>query len=295
MDPRATSTASICDFKLYSKGTSKLVRIQDPRPHEKQHPLLSLSISNPPVKVDMTSVVNIAAYKFVELNDLEELRVELRDLCVAQQLRGTILLSPEGINLFIAGSRSAIETLLMRLREIPGCNDLQAKESLSREQPFKRMRIKIKREIIAFGVEGIDPRQYTSRRLTPSELKRWLDEGRPVALLDTRNEFEVQIGTFQNAVSLKVEDFRDFPPAVNSLPAELKERPVVTFCTGGIRCEKAAPYLEREGFRDVYQLDGGILKYFEECGGEHFRGNCFVFDERVALDTKLTQISTGSP
>lgn len=248
----------------------------------------------------MTSVVNIAAYKFVELNCLEELRVELRELCAALQLRGTILLSPEGINLFIAGSRSAIDILLTRLREVPGCSDLPVKESLSREQPFKRLRIKIKREIIAFGVAGIDPRQYTSRRLSPGELKRWLDEGRPMTLLDTRNEFEVQMGTFRNAVSMKVEDFRDFPAAVNSLPEELKEQPVVTFCTGGIRCEKAAPYLEREGFRDVYQLDGGILKYFEDCGGEHFQGNCFVFDERVTVDSDLTecpdgQNTTGAP
>lgn len=237
----------------------------------------------------MTSVVNIAAYKFVELDHLEELRVELRGLCAAQQLRGTILLSPEGINLFIAGSRTAVDTLLARLRQIPECDNLPVKESLSREQPFKRLRIKVKREIIAFGVAGIDPRQYTSRRLSPADLKRWLDEGRPVTLLDTRNEFEVQIGTFQNAVSLKVEDFRDFPSAVNSLPVELKESRVVTFCTGGIRCEKAAPYLEREGFRDVYQLDGGILKYFEECGGEHFQGNCFVFDERVTVDSNLAE------
>jgi RluA family pseudouridine synthase len=149
------------------------------------------------------------------------------------------------------------------------------------------MLVKIKREIIAFGVDGIDPREHTSRRVSPRELKRWLDEGRPVTLLDTRNDFEVEAGTFENARAIGVDDFRNFPAAVRQLPTELKERPIVTFCTGGIRCEKATPFLEREGFRDVYQLDGGILKYLEECGGAHYRGHCFIFDKRVALDANL--------
>ncbi len=236
---------------------------------------------------DMPPIVNIAAYRFAELTDLAELRTELLELCLQAELRGTILLSPEGLNVFVAGLRDGIDRLLTRLQKIPGMADLEVKESLSRERPFKRMRIKIKPEIIVFGVDGIAPQQYTSRRLAPQELKRWLDEGRPVTLLDTRNNFEFETGTFQNAVAIGIEDFRDFPAAVSRLPDELKDQPIVTFCTGGIRCEKATPYLEREGFQNVYQLDGGILKYFEECGGAHYHGHCFVFDERIALDPAL--------
>lgn len=221
---------------------------------------------------DPLPILNIAAYKFAPLTGLAELRIELRDLAKAQRLRGTILLSPEGINCFVAGERPGIEALLERVRRIPGLADLPVKESLSREQPFNRMLVKIKAEIIAFGMPGIEPGRYTSRRLSPRELKRWLDEGRPVTLLDTRNEFEVDAGTFEGAVALPLDDFRHFPQAVLGLPAELKRQPVVTFCTGGIRCEKAAPYLEQAGFADVYQLDGGILKYFEECGGAHDPG-----------------------
>ncbi len=241
----------------------------------------------------MPPVVNIAAYKFAELTGLVELRVELRELAKCQKLRGTILLSPEGINLFVAGLRDGVDALLERVRRIPGAADLDVKESISEVQPFNRMLVKIKSEIIAFGVPGIDPRRYTSRRLPPGELKRWLDEGRPVTLLDTRNDFEVKAGTFKNAVAIGVDDFRAFPAAVSRLPEERKRQPVVTFCTGGIRCEKAAPFLEREGFSDVYQLDGGILKYFEECGGAHYDGHCFVFDKRVALDPALKEAGVG--
>jgi RluA family pseudouridine synthase len=227
------------------------------------------------------------------LTNLGPLREELRRLAKAQQLLGTILLSPEGINLFVAGSRQGIDLLLDRVKLIHGLADLAVKESYSRTKPFNRMLVKIKREIIAFGVEGIDPRRYTSRRLAAGELKQWLDAGKPVTLLDTRNNFEVEVGTFENAVAIGVDDFRDFPRAVEQLPGQFKEQlknqPIVTFCTGGIRCEKAAPFLERAGFANVYQLEGGILKYFEEVGGAHYRGSCFVFDERVAVNADLKQ------
>jgi UPF0176 protein len=232
-------------------------------------------------------IVNISAYRFAEMQDLGALKDELHGLADARRLRGTILLSPEGINVFVAGERADIDALLAYLRSIPALADLNVKESFSREQPFNRMLVKIKREIIAFGVKGIDPRKYSSRRLPARQLKRWLDEGRPVTLLDTRNRFEVETGTFANAVAIGVDDFRDFPAAVARLPNHLKNQPIVTFCTGGIRCEKAAPYLEQNGFTDVCQLDGGILKYFEQCGGAHYNGHCFVFDKRVALDSAL--------
>jgi UPF0176 protein len=235
----------------------------------------------------MTSVTNISAYQFVPLADLPALRKRLLDKCNAWGLKGTILISPEGINVFVAGGGEEIEQLLTEIRSLPGLADFRPKVSISEEQPFNRMLVRIKREIIAFGVPGIDPAQQTAPKISPRELKRWLDEQRPVTLLDTRNDYEVKLGTFENAVTLGINHFRRFPEAVDRLPAGLKQEPIVMFCTGGIRCEKAGAYLQREGFEHVYQLDGGILKYFEECGSEHYSGECFVFDRRVGVDSAL--------
>jgi RluA family pseudouridine synthase len=234
-------------------------------------------------------IVNIATYKFVALPDLRALRLRLKALCDSRGLKGTILLSVEGINLFVAGERSAIEALLAELRAVPGLEDLQPKLSETDHQPFSRMLVRIKKEIIAFGVPGIDPARRTSPKLAASELKQWLDEGRPVTLLDARNDYEVRLGTFRNALPIGVDHFRDFPAAVARLPESLKDQPIVMFCTGGIRCEKAGPYMETQGFRQILQLDGGILKYFEECGGAHYDGECFVFDQRVGLDPSLQE------
>ncbi|HVJ86321.1 MAG TPA: rhodanese-like domain-containing protein [Caulifigura sp.] len=239
----------------------------------------------------MSQVLNVAAYKFVELSGLETLRAVLKAACEAVGVKGTILLAPEGINLFLAGTRAAIDEALERIRQVPGLDDLTAKESFSDAQPFRKLLVKIKPEIIAFGRQEVAPATRTSPRISPQELKRWLDEGRDVTLLDTRNSYEVAVGTFAGAVTPPLEDFRHFPDAVAQLPGELKHRPVVTFCTGGIRCEKAAPWLELAGFENVLQLDGGILKYFEECGGAHFEGNCFVFDERAAVTPELAPVS----
>lgn len=235
----------------------------------------------------MADIVNLSAYRFAPLQELPALQHWLRALCSEEQLKGTILLSPEGINLFVAGPRSGLDRLLAEIHAVPGLEGLTPKESLSPAQPFRRMFVKIKREIIAFGVEGIDPARRPAPRLSAQELKRWLDEGRAVTLLDTRNDYEVAAGTFRGAHAIGIRHFRNFPQATAQLPPEMKDQPVVTFCTGGIRCEKAAPYLVQAGFRDVYQLDGGILKYFEECGPAHFEGRCFVFDERVQLDGEL--------
>jgi UPF0176 protein len=240
------------------------------------------------------SVVNLSAYKFTPLEDLPARQAELRAVCRDAALKGTILLSGEGVNLFVAGTRTGTDALLMNLRQIPGLEDLTPKESLSEAQPFGRMLVKIKREIIAFGVDGIDPSRRPAPRISARTLKQWLDEGRPVTLLDTRNRYEVRAGTFRGAIDPQIDRFRDFPEAVRALPAELKAQPVVTFCTGGIRCEKAAPFLQREGFREVLQLDGGILKYFEECGGAHYDGECFVFDERGVLDAGLRPPGTSA-
>ncbi|MGI8431816.1 MAG: rhodanese-related sulfurtransferase [Chthoniobacterales bacterium] len=237
----------------------------------------------------MPVFTNFAAYRFAPLRDLESWQTELRTFCGEGAIRGTILLSPEGINVFVSAERPVIDRLLGRLRELPGLAGLTGKLSASEHQPFNRMLVKIKKEIIAFGVEGIDPARLPAPRVTPRELKRWLDEGRSVTLLDTRNSYEVKLGTFRGARSLKLDHFREFPEAARSLPNEIKDEPVVTFCTGGIRCEKAAPLLEQAGFRKVFQLEGGILNYFEQCGGAHYEGDCFVFDKRVALDASLRE------
>ncbi len=232
-------------------------------------------------------VRNIAGYKFASLNNLKERRARLLALC--KGLRGTILLSLEGINLFVAGEAEKIETLLVELRSWPGLEGFGVKVSESAHQPFNRMLVRIKKEIIAFGVPGIDPASRPSPKLSAATLKQWLDEGRPVTLLDTRNEYEVKLGTFKNALPAGIDNFRDFPRAVQNLPSELKSQPIVMFCTGGIRCEKAGPFMEREGFQNIFQLEGGILKYFEECGGAHYDGQCFVFDQRVGIDAALNE------
>ena len=225
------------------------------------------------------AILNLSCYKFTPLDDLEARRQALLDACRAQAVKGTILLAPEGINFFLAGTRAQLAAVLEVLRTLPGLADLAPKESPSSDRPFKRMLVKVKKEIIAFGVPGVDPARAPSPKLKAAELKRWLDEGRPVVLLDTRNVYEVRMGTFRGALAPPIWNFRDFPRAVADLPADLKDRPVVMFCTGGIRCEKAGPYMESLGYKDIHQLDGGILKYYE--------GECFVFDERVGVDAAL--------
>lgn len=233
------------------------------------------------------AVLNIAAYKFVKLDDLEAMREELRSHCNALGLRGTILLSPEGINLFLAGPPEGVRTFLAELRGRAAFSDLEVKESYCDKIPFRRMLVRLKKEIIAFGVESVVPEERTSPKLAAKELREWLDSGRKVRLLDVRNTYEVELGTFEHAEDLKIGHFREFPDAIAELPEEAKKEPLVMFCTGGIRCEKAGPLMEQAGFEQVYQLDGGILKYFEECGGAHYDGSCFVFDGRVSLDPEL--------
>lgn len=241
----------------------------------------------------MPDITNIAAYKFASLTDLKPLRERLTEKCRSWGLRGTILLSTEGINLFIAGVRDKIDLLLAELRSIPGLDQLEPKYSESDEQPFHRMLVKIKKEIISFGIEGIDPVNRPAPKLPARELKRWLDEGRPITLLDTRNDYEVKLGTFRNAMTFDIDHFRQFPDAIRKLPHDMKQQPIVMFCTGGIRCEKAGPFMENEGYQQIYQLEGGILKYFEECGGDHYDGECFVFDQRVGLDPSLHESESG--
>lgn len=232
-------------------------------------------------------MLNVSAYKFVRLDRLPDRKLELKTIADALALKGTILLSPEGINIFLSGYPDQVHRFFDHLRQDPLFSDVEPKESLSPSQPFRRMLVRLKKEIIAFGISEIQPDQSTSPKLKARELKRWLDEGREVVLLDTRNDYEIELGTFREAQELNIHHFRDFPAAIHRLPEHYKEKTIVMFCTGGIRCEKAGPLMQQAGFEHVYQLDGGILKYFEEVGGDHWEGSCFVFDNRVALDPQL--------
>ena len=231
--------------------------------------------------------INLAGYKFVSLDGLDELKAKLERHCNDLELKGTILLSFEGINVVLAGSTEATTGFQSLIHADPRLTDLRFKRSESAFQPFDRMLVKIKKEIITMRVPGVDPAKERAPAIAPTELKRWLDECREVVLLDTRNAFEVDAGTFANAMDLRLSSFGQFAKAADGLDPSLKDNTIVTFCTGGIRCEKAAPVLIGKGFRNVFQLDGGILHYFEECGDAHFTGRCFVFDQRVALDGNL--------
>ena len=235
------------------------------------------------------SFVNISAYKFVPINDPAAVKADLLPLCRQLGLKGTILISTEGINMFVAGTRVAIDGYLDHLTVYPDFDNLPIKESFSDHQPFSRMLVRLKKEIISMGVESIVPAVRTSPKLSAAELKQWLDEGKDITLLDVRNDYEIKVGTFQQATAIGVDHFRKFPEAITALPEEAKQKPVVMFCTGGIRCEKAGPLMQQNGFEQVYQLDGGILRYFEEVGGEHYDGDCFVFDKRVAVDPTLAE------
>lgn len=237
----------------------------------------------------MAPFLNIAAYKFVELNQLANRRKSLCSRCRELGLRGTILLAPEGVNMFLAGEPGAVEEFLAEFQRQPEFADIEIKRSYSDRQPFRRLLVRLKKEIIAFGVDGIVPQQEASPKLSAEQLKEWLDEGRDFTLLDVRNDYEVEVGTFATATPAGIDHFRQFPEAVAQFPDSWKEKPLVMFCTGGIRCEKAGPFMQREGFQNIFQLDGGILRYFEECGGEHYQGDCFVFDHRVALDPHLEE------
>ncbi len=236
--------------------------------------------------------VNISGYRFVAIPDRVEMRYPLRDFCVELGLKGTILLSGEGINFFLAGSEEATDQFLARLDEDERFRDIPLKVSRSDEQPFNRMLVRLKREIISIGLDEVKPAQFTGPNISPREFKEWLDEGREVAILDTRNDYELRMGKFDGAIDLDLGSFRDFPKAIESLPESMKEKPVVMYCTGGIRCEKASAVMLNAGFTDVRQLKGGILGYFEECGGDHWDGECFVFDRRVGVDSELNETGT---
>ena len=243
-------------------------------------------------------ILNIAAYKFVALDSLADLQSAVRQACETRALKGTVLLAEEGINLFLAGAPSDIHEFLAWLQSDVRFFDLEAKQSWSHTQPFKKLLVKIKPEIIRMNHPAIQPASGRAPAVDAVTLKRWLDaghddSGRPVVTLDARNDFEVDAGSFKNAIDWRISKFTEFPQALLQRQAELQGKTVVSFCTGGIRCEKAVLFMREAGLQNVYQLDGGILKYLEVHGdatgaqAPHFEGACFVFDERRAVDAAL--------
>jgi UPF0176 protein len=243
------------------------------------------------------SYVNIAAYKFITFDDTEAQRPRYQEICTRLDLRGTVLLSPEGINMFLSGTREHIDTYLAFLRADPRFADIEVKESLSEERSHRRMLVRLKAEIITMRMPLIKPEEGRAPAVDAATLKRWLDQGhddehRPVVMVDTRNDFEVDVGTFDNTVDYRIGKFTEFPQVIEEHRADFAGKTVVTFCTGGIRCEKAAIHMQNIGYDHVYQLEGGILKYFEEVGGAHYTGDCFVFDYRTALNPKLEPTGT---
>ena len=238
------------------------------------------------------TVVNISCYKFVTLEDREALKADLSTRLGELGLLGTILLAPEGINVFLAGSRAAIDAAVAHLRADARFADLAPKESLSADAPFKKLRVRLKKEIITMKQPLIRPEAGRAPSVPAATLKKWLDrgcddEGRPVVMLDTRNDYEVAAGTFEHAVDYNIGVFSEFPAHIAAHRDDFAGKTVVSFCTGGIRCEKAAIHMKALGLERVYQLEGGILKYFEDVGGAHYHGDCFVFDEREAVSADL--------
>lgn len=258
--------------------------------------------------IQQNNILNIAAYHFVAIIDTVALQTTLREATARLALRGTILIAVEGLNLFLAGSEASIECFVRELTLDERFTHLEVKRSWSINQPFQKMLVKIKPEIIRMNHPTIkpsfDPHQpKRAPAIDAQTLKRWLDKGfddagQPVVTLDTRNAFEVDYGTFEGAIDWRIDKFTEFPAAFEEHKAELEGKTVVSFCTGGIRCEKAAIYMRAAGLNDVYQLDGGILKYFEETHSRtesnHYKGTCFVFDGREALGSDLKPKDLGA-
>jgi UPF0176 protein len=238
------------------------------------------------------NMLNISAYRFVELPDAPALREPIRARAAAAGLKGTVLLAGEGINLFLAGEADAVRGFVSWLDEDPRFAALAPKESWSETVPFGRLLVKVKGEIIRMNHPAIRPQAGRAPAVDAKTLARWLDagcddDGRPVVTLDTRNAFEVDHGRFAGAIDWRIAKFSEFPAAALQHREQLQGKTVVSYCTGGIRCEKAAIFLREAGVEQVLQLDGGILRYFEETGGRHFEGGCFVFDGRERLDASL--------
>ena len=233
--------------------------------------------------------LNIAGYKFEQIDSLDTLIPEFQKKCDELELKGSVYLSPKGINFSISGTEENIGKYINFMESDSRFLNIPLKRTYSETQPFRRMKVRLKKEIISLGRDDIDPRELTGEYVTPQELLSMYENCDDVVVLDTRNEYETRVGLFENAVDLQLDTFRDFPKAIEQLPEEYKDKQIVMYCTGGIRCEKASAVMLKAGFTDVKQLEGGVLDYFKETGGKYWNGDCFVFDERVALDKDLNE------
>ncbi|MCY0096646.1 rhodanese-related sulfurtransferase [Hoeflea ulvae] len=235
-------------------------------------------------------VVVAALYHFARLSGHEQLQPPLAELCRNLDVRGTLLLAREGINGTIAGSRAAIDAVLAHLRQIPGLETLEHKESSAHRMPFRRMKVRLKNEIVTMGVPDIDPLEDVGTYVDPKDWNALISDPDTI-VIDTRNDYEVGIGTFKGAINPETHTFREFPGWVENAGMEDKSKPVAMFCTGGIRCEKATAFMRAKGYENVYHLKGGILKYLEQVPEEDslWQGSCFVFDERVAVTHGLRE------
>ncbi len=236
----------------------------------------------------MSNTVVCALYRFVDLANYEEIQTPLLNILNANQVKGTLLLASEGINGTIAGDQEGIDNVLNWLKFDPRLADLTAKFSFDTENPFYRTKVKLKKEIVTMGVEGIDPNRVVGTYVKPKDWNALISDPE-VLLVDTRNDYEISIGTFENAVDPKTTNFREFPKYVKENLDPAKHKKVAMFCTGGIRCEKSTAYLKEQGFDEVYHLEGGVLKYLEEVPEEEtmWKGECFVFDNRVSVNHQL--------
>jgi len=238
--------------------------------------------------------INISGYRFVHLEYLPLIQADLHAALLNTGVLGTILLAEEGINVALAGNRGSIDKAIAVLDADERFSDMWLKESESNAVPFSKLKVRIRHEIIAF--DGADAKDRQLHRpeapaMSPDVVAQWIKSGKDFTLLDTRNDYEIESGTFATAEHLNIAHFRDFQTAVKSAVDEGRldpDKPVVTFCTGGIRCEKAAPWMLEQGFKEVHQIEGGILNYFEKTGGSYWNGDCFVFDDRVEVDKALS-------
>ncbi|MFT5258739.1 MAG: UPF0176 protein [Saprospiraceae bacterium] len=236
----------------------------------------------------MTDTTVCALYKFVALPDFEQLRDPLKNQMDTLNVRGTVLLAVEGINGTIAGNESDVLGLIEWLKGDQRLTDLEIKVSLAPEMPFKRGKVKLKKEIVTMGVEGINPRHSVGTYVDPTQWNDLIADPE-VTLIDCRNDYEIEVGTFEGAINPDTTNFRELPQFLDETLSPDKHKKVAMFCTGGIRCEKSTAYLKQQGFEEVYHLKGGILKYIENVSEENtlWNGECFVFDERVTVNHQL--------
>lgn len=239
----------------------------------------------------MTVFHNLAFYKFVAVNDVPETASAFRNLTASLDMKGTLIFASEGLNGYVAATPESADKFIAFCRSDARFADIEFKISLSDFNPYTRMLVKEKNEIVTMGCPDIEPEHFTGEHLDSKTLKKWLDENEDVILLDTRNTYETRLGSFKTAIIPEIETFRTFPQWVEDNFADKKSKKIVTFCTGGIRCEKATAFMRKAGFEQVYQIQGGILKYFDQVkdmpGDNHYTGDCFVFDHRVAVNAEL--------